>query len=165
MKDNIALNKVVDMLNSKTSDESLVNFSFDDKPFGLVAGLFIPNPLDPKSPFGIPVSRVEGKEIIAFAPVNVTILDDYDELDIVCIVPSQGTQDDITSSVFSKLKVKFVRFANYTMPDFEAGTPRRFAHFEIVGGYNSEELDALKHAVLLRTEANDKLPGKMTFEV
>jgi hypothetical protein len=165
MKNNKALEKVIGLLCAESKESDIVDFSFAEKPFGLVAGLFISNPLIEAEPFKMPVSRVEGKEIIAFAPVGVTFLDDFNELDLVFLVPSQGTSSDVKNPSYSKLRVKFLGFDLHLMSEFEAGTPRRFAHFEIIGGYSSSDLSALSHAVSLRIEADEKLPGKMTFEV
>tara|TARA_A200000159_G_scaffold136012_1_gene135411 strand:+ start:263 stop:847 length:585 start_codon:yes stop_codon:yes gene_type:complete len=160
---NVVFDKIVKRLDD-VEDTKTVEFTLSESKYGLVSGVFIENLADRKNPIAVPVSYVDGNEIVVFAPVALTFIEDLEHVNIVLLVPSQGTADDVSEPCIAKLRVKFKCFKNKDMPNFEPGTPRRFAHFEVVGGYNHTELDAMKKAIDVRIEAQGIMPGTMTFE-
>lgn len=161
--ENVVFDKIVNRL-SDVEESRVVEFTLSESKFGLVSGVFIENLADKKNPIGVPVSYVDGNEIVVFAPVALTFIEDLERVDIVLLVPSQGTADDSPQPCIAKLCVEFKYFRNKDMPNFEPGTPRRFAHFNVLGGYKHTELDAMKKAIDVRLEAQCIMPGTMTFE-
>lgn len=161
---NVVFDKIVKRLDD-VEETNTVEFTLSKSKYGLVSGVFIENLADRKNPIAVPVSYVDGDEIVVFAPVALTFIEDLEHVDIVLLVPSQGTADDASEPCIAKLHVEFKCFKNKDMPNFEPGTPRRFAHFKVLGGYNHTELDAMRKSIDVRIEAQGIIPGTMTFEV
>lgn len=158
------LEKIKTLLDTD-SDKSSEEVTFGNEKLGLIAGLFLRNMADKNEPLSVPVSYVEGKEIVVFAPVSLTFIEDVRTVDVVLLIPSQGTDSETEAPSIAKFSAEFKCFRNHEMASFEAGTPRRFAHFEIKGGYDCTDVERVNKAIALRLKANQIMPGKMTFEV
>ncbi|MEG3765091.1 hypothetical protein [Alteromonas sp. 14N.309.X.WAT.G.H12] len=136
-----------------------------ERKIGLVSGVFIDNIADKENPISVPVSYIERREIVVFAPVSLTFIESVKEVDLVLLIPSQDTDCDSGKPKLAKLSATFKYFRDYEMDQFEEGTQRRFAHFEIAGGYDPQEVEQVQKTIALRLKVGSIMPGKMTFEV